>query len=233
MGTVWGKETKVSREVLFMRKSIADNLRWAGSLMLCRQPWTKSDKDSGEAKRCSYCYDEVLKQTKNSRCKHCFGTGFEGGYRPAFIVRAQLQNNTANHDSGDNSGLKEEQRSTIKLACDGHIYGSGDLFAEIIEMKDNRPTKIGRVFQLSGDIMRQTVQGLVSADNPDAIMNLTDRMISQQGTVKLLLRTDERVLCSNDFWGVDHEGNPQKDSTVIPFDDTTYADRYHMSSWGL
>lgn len=233
MGTVWGEDTNVSREVLFMRKSIADNLRWAGSLMLCRQPWTKKDFDEDKVGKCSYCYDEVLKQSKTTRCKHCFGTGFEGGYKPAFIVRAQLQNNTSNHDVSNNAGLSEEQRSTLRLACDGHIYGSGDLFAEIVEMKDNRPTKVGRVFQVSGDIVRQTIQGLVSTDNPDAIMNLTDRMVAQQATARLLLGTDERVLCSDEFWGVDKEDNPVKDTTVKPLDDTTYAERYHMSSWGL
>lgn len=233
MGTVWGKESSVSREVLFMRKSIADGLRLAGSLMLCRQPWSKADLDKGLVDRCPYCYDEILKQSKNSRCEHCFGIGLDGGYKPVFMVRAQLQNNTGNHDVSNNAGLSEEQRSTMKLACDGHIYSTGDLFAEIVEIEDCKPLKIGRVFQISGDVTRQTIQGVVSTDNPDAIMNLTDRMVAQQATAKLLLGTDERLLRSNEFWGVESRSNPERSASVEPFEETTFADRFHMSSWGL
>lgn len=233
MAKVWGEDSAVSREVLFVRRSIADALRWSGTVMLCRQPWSKSDFNAGRVGHCPECYDEVLKQQRNMRCRGCYGIGFEGGYKPAFAVRAHIQNNSANHDVGDNAGMREEQNPTIKLACDGHIYGSGDLFAEVLEISGGVPSRIGRVFQISGSINRQTVQGLVSTEKWEAGMDLTDRMVAQQGTVKLLLATDERVLCSDEFWGIGKGDNPLRTADIRDITEVTDAERNHMSSWGL
>lgn len=225
-----------SREVVFIRMSIADGFRIAGGTFIYRQKYTQKDYENGVAKRCPYCYDEVLKQVKNSRCKHCYGTGMaDGGYRERGMVRAHLTENTRDTENKfENQGIREVQDMTIKLPYYPH-FNSGDVFAEVLSMEGGVPSKLGRMFQINGDVNRKTVQGVVSNNVVDLTMELEDRIVSQEATVKLLLDTDDKYLLSDDFWGVEHGANPD-DSDYIPpknVEEMSHWEMYHTSSWGL
>ena len=45
---VWNKDSRVSREVLFVRRSVMDGMRWAGTKMVCRMSWGEGDFENGD-----------------------------------------------------------------------------------------------------------------------------------------------------------------------------------------
>ena len=61
-------------------------------------------------------------------------------------------------------------------------------------------TEIGRVFTLDGAVQRQTVQGWVSNVTNDRETRVEDMVVSQSGTLKLLLPTDVRCRMGLSFF---------------------------------
>lgn len=224
---------RISREARFIRQSVQDGFRLAGSLLLCRQVYDKRDHDYKGVPYCRYCYDPVLKQRSDSRCPHCFGTGFaNGGYGERFMVRAHIQENNQFDEKVETQGLKQEQQVQLKLPVEP-IFRNGDVFAEVRVNERGVPYEIGRVFQLDGPVTRKTVQGVVSDVQLDAMQRLEDIMVSQEGQAKILLDTDERYLRSDEFWGVSLVPNPDPyaDYEIPTLDGMDERDRYHAAVW--
>lgn len=225
----------ISRESAFIRHSITDGLRIAGGLYLFRQKYTHRDFVDGNIGHCPYCYDELLKQVKNSRCKYCYGTGMaDGGYKPVGVIRAHLTENTRDYQNKmENAGIREQQDMTMKLPFEPQ-FNSGDVFAEIIEMSDGIPLTIGRIFQINGDVTFKTIQGVVSGNVVDMEMDLNKRLVSQEAQVKLLFETDDKYLLSDDFWGIDSVRNPDThEYEPDNIANMTEVDRYHSSAWSV
>ena len=158
----------------------------------------------------------------------------DGGYKSLMVVRAHVTENSRDcQNKMENAGIREQQDMTIKLPFKP-LFGSGDVFAEIIEMRDGRPTVLGRMFQINGDVTFKTIQGVVSNNNFDMEMDLNERLVSQEAQVKLLFDTDDKYLLSDEFWGLDSVRNPDTSGyEPMKLEDMTLADRYHASSWGL
>ena len=192
-----------SREVDWVRRSVNDGFRWAGTKIICRMQYCFRDFALGHAVRCSHCYDEVLQQSNNSRCPYCYGTGYEGGYGDAFITWCSLSENVPQDDKFENAGVRPTGDMEVRLPVN-KLFHNGDTFAEIREENDSGIVKLGRLFMLDGPVQQKTVQGWVSDDNKDAerATILENTMVEQRGTVKLLLPSDLIYQNSASFWGV-------------------------------
>lgn len=173
-----------------------DGMKWAGTKMVCRL-----SKQAG-SEHCPYCWDDVLKQVKNSRCPHCHGTGFAEGYGKPFVLWCSIQENAAVTDKTEKPGLRTEQNVRLVLPCEP-IFKNGDIFAEIRSEEDGYVSEVGRIFMLDSPVERQTIQGWVSNDNVDSERRsvVEDIIIAQRGTAKLLLPTDSLYEEGASFWG--------------------------------
>ena len=201
-GRVWRWDTRLSRETEFLRRSVMDGFKWAGTILLCRQAYTQDDVDSGKVGHCPDCWDEVLKQVSNTRCKSCFGTGYAGGgYGPVFVTPGSIMENSPQDDKYEKAGMRSEQDMALKLPCEP-IFHNGDMFAEVRRSIDGKATELGRIVRLDGPVRRQTVQGWVSNNTNDRETRVEDMIISQEGTAKLLLPTDPSYLRSEEFWSL-------------------------------
>lgn len=199
-GRVWRWDTKLSRETEFLRRSVRDGFKWAGTILLCRQAYQQQDIDEGKVDHCPVCWDPVLKQVSNTRCKECYGTGYaNGGYKPMFVTMGSIMENSPLDEKYENAGNRIEQNMTLKLPCDP-IFRNGDVFVEVRRSLDGEPTELGRIVKLDGPVKRQTVQGWVSNNTNDRETRIEDMIISQEGTCRLLLPTDPTYLWSEDFW---------------------------------
>lgn len=191
---------RLSREVLYMRRSVLDAMRWAGTKVVVRRAWTLGDLEEGRVTHCPRCWDPMLRQVRDTRCPFCYGTGYEGGYRPMEVTWASIsENSAASGDRQEQAGVREQQDMTIKLPCEP-IFHNGDVFAEIRREVDGKVTEIGRVFTLDGAVQRQTVQGWVSNVTNDRETRVEDMVVSQSGTLKLLLPTDVRCRMGLSFF---------------------------------
>lgn len=185
-----------SHEAAWIRRGVRDGFRWAGTKVLVRQAYTISDFKLGVVNRCPTCFDEVVKQVSNTRCPDCWGTGFEGGYRPPFVTWCSILENVPQDERHQNDGIDFAGDTTIKLPVD-RVFRDGDIIAEVRRMENDWPVELGRVFRLDGPVRQQTVQGWVSNDNVNAERRtrLEDILVSQEGPAKLLLPTD--MICQN------------------------------------
>lgn len=201
---------KVSRETLYTRKSVMDAMRLCGSTFMVRRIWTIQDYKDGLVEHCSACWDEVSHQSKRpSNCPNCFGTTFEGGYRPVELKRVVVLENTSDDIVVSKDGVSQKFDVTIKAACEP-IYHDGDVFAEVLDMVGDKVTLIGRIFQLEGGVQCKTLQGVTSSNNVEMTTNFQRMIISQQGQGKLLFPTDKRY--SKEFWGVDFDLTESRDN---------------------
>ena len=198
---IWDKGSRVSREVLFTRRSVMDGMRWAGTKMVCRMSRSESDVNNGALSHCPHCWDEVLRQVVNTRCPYCHGTGYEHGYAEPFVLWCSIHENSSTDMRGEKQGVRDEQNVRLVLPCEP-IFGDGDLFAEIRAERCGKVTEIGRIFQLDGPIDRQTIQGWVSDDGHDGYRRtrVEDIIISQRGTAKLLLPSSPIYEAGVEFW---------------------------------
>lgn len=198
---IWNKGSRVSREVLFTRRSVMDGMRWAGTKMVCRISRSQGEIDSGELKHCPHCWDEVLKQVSNTRCPYCQGTGYELGYKEPFVLWCSIHENSPMDEKDEKPGIRDDQNVRLVLPCEP-IFGDGDVFAEIRAECNGHVTEIGRIFQLDGPIERQTIQGWVSDDGHDGYRRtrVEDIIIAQRGTAKLLLPSSPVYEAGVDFW---------------------------------
>ena len=208
LNTVWGFETNMSREQLFLRKSIMDGFKFKGNPFLFRQVKRLIDKEE----HCPRCYDPILKQSKDSRCPMCSGTGFNEGYHEPFLTWGSLAvNNTALDLNVDKPGVAERQDLEIQLGCEP-IYSPGDIFAEVRKMVKGKPVELGRIYRLSKPIRIKLLNGMVSDNNgDDRDMMYEDMIVAQSAPVKLLLPTDERYMHTEDFW------QPFEIKSVLPY----------------
>lgn len=90
----------VSRE----QESHREALQLYGEKVLVRQPWRWLDFENGDVGRCSVCsagyepdvqqrMSAVYQQSGDSRCDSCYGTGYEGGFKPVvFILQSFIRN---------------------------------------------------------------------------------------------------------------------------------------------
>ena len=229
------KVDRPSRETRFLRDSVIDGFRIAGALYAYRHKYTVREYNQGIVDHCPYCWDDVLRQSNNSRCPYCFGSGFDGGgYGPISVIRAHVGDNTRDYEEKHEvSGIREVQDMTIKLPF-APLFASGDVFAEIIAMENGRPTVLGRMFQISGEVSWKTVHGIVSNNRIDLTADLRNRIVSQEASVKLLLETDEKYLTSDEFWGVSHEHNPRMDEYQLPdLQEMLFETNRHAGGWTL
>lgn len=198
---VWNKPSRVSREVLFTRRSVLDGMRWAGTKMVCRMSWSEGEFRDGGIRHCPHCWDPILKQVSNTRCRYCHGTGYEAAYAEPFPLWCSIQENSPSDEKHEKGGYRDEQNVRLVLPCEP-IFKDGDIFAEV-RAEDGRPTEIGRIFMLDGPVERQTIQGWVSNDNLDETRRsrVEDIIISQRGTAKVLLPSDSIYDEGIEFWG--------------------------------
>lgn len=75
----------------------AEPVKFYGEKVYIRSVWRAEDFEADEVERCVYCskgatYDRrervssVYGQTGSSRCDHCFGVGFAGGFKPVVYL---------------------------------------------------------------------------------------------------------------------------------------------------
>lgn len=198
---VWDKKSRVSREVLFVRRSVMDGMRWAGTKMVCRMSWSQGEYDDGLIGHCPYCWDEVLKQVINTRCPYCHGTGYADAYAEPFALWCSILENSPVDEKREKPGGRDEQNVKLVLPSEP-LFKDGDLFAEIRRERDGHITEIGRIFMLDGPVDRQTVQGWVSDNCWDDVRRsrVEDIIVAQRGTAKLLLPSDSIYQAGVDFW---------------------------------
>lgn len=226
MNQIWGKDSRVSREVLFTRRSVMDGMRWAGTKMVCRMSWSESEQENGLVEHCPYCWDEVLKQVSNTRCPHCQGTGYKRAYAEPFIVWCSIHENSPQDEKHEKGGHRDEQNVRLVLPSEP-IFKDGDIFAEIRRECDGHVTEIGRIFMLDGPVERQTIQGWVSDDGHDGFRRsrVEDIIISQRGTAKLLLPSDSIYEAEAEFWDCNADGPysevPQGDQPTVDLNSQT------------
>lgn len=191
---------RLSREVLYIRRSVEDAMRWSGTKLVVRRAWTLQDLEEGRVKRCPRCWDPMLEQSRDSRCPFCYGTGMDGGYRPMEVTWGSIMENAPKSEGKrEQAGVREYQDMTVKLPCEP-IFHNGDVFAEVRRETDGRVTEIGRVFMLDAPVQRQTVQGWVSNVTNDRETRVEDMVVSQSGTLRELLPTDVRCRMGMSFF---------------------------------
>lgn len=189
----------LSREVLYTRKAVEDGMKLCGATWLVRRMWTLQDLADGLVKRCPICWDDVSHQSKRPNdCPNCYGTTFDGGYRPLEMRRLVVNENGSDNTEYDNHGTREKFDVMVKMAVEP-IYHDGDLLCEVLEMTGTLVTMRGRIFQLDGPVKYQTIQGVVSSNNTEMTTNIQRMLVSQSGGAKLLLPTDARY--ADALWG--------------------------------
>lgn len=198
---VWDRCSRVSREVLFTRRSVIDGMRWAGTKMVCRMSWGEGDFRKGDIQHCPHCWDEVLKQVTNTRCPYCHGTGYSDAYSDPFPLWCSIQENSPVDEKHEKAGHRDEQSVKLVLPCEP-IFKDGDIFAEV-RRENGRPIELGRIFMLDGPVERQTIQGWVSDDYVDEHRRsrVEDIIVAQRGTAKVLLPSDSLYSEGVGFWG--------------------------------
>lgn len=206
MARVRDIDSNRSTEAEWIRKSIQDGMHWAGMPMLCRQTYLQEDFEQGRVEHCPDCWDEVFKQTGNSRCPSCYGTGYKGGYQPVFMTWCTIAENSPADERYEKAGQRKQQNMELKLPVD-HIFRDGDLFVEIRRMVGDKVTELGRVMRLEAPIQYKTLQGLTSTDYTmmERDTRPEDMLVSQSGQLKLLLPSDVIYESSEAFWGVTAE----------------------------
>lgn len=223
-------DTRLSREVEFVRRSVLDGFKWAGTKLICRRAYHFKDFDEGVVEHCPDCWDEVLHQSSNSRCSTCHGTGYVGGYGEPFLTWGSiLENQPKDEDKGETPGLRDDKNMELRLPSEP-IFSNGDVFAEVRRTGDDGyPTELGRIMMLDGPVRMQTVQGWV--DNVVALREsrVEDMIVAQQGTVKLLLPTDDIYESSMEFWGIGVDAEPYvREATELRPDETFNND---LNNW--
>lgn len=196
-------DTRLSREVEFVRRSVLDGFKWAGTKLICRRAVHYKDFADGLAEHCPDCWDEVLHQSSNSRCPTCHGTGYLDGYGEPFMTWGSiLENAQVDEDKGETAGLRTEKNMELRLPSEP-IFSNGDVFAEVRRTDgDGVPTELGRIMKLDGPVRMQTVQGWVCNVVERRETRVEDIIVSQQGTVKLLLPSDDLYDTADDFFGL-------------------------------
>lgn len=218
----------ISREVLYTRKSVEDGMRLCGATWLVRRMWTLQDLKDGLVKRCPVCWDEVNHQSKRPNdCPNCYGTTFDGGYRPVEIRRVVVNENQNQDTEYDKDGVNTKFDVSVKMACEP-IYHDGDVFAEVLEMTGTRVTLMGRIFQIDGPVKPQTLQGVTSSNNTEMTTNFQRMVVSQSAVGRLLLPTDARY--TSDFWGVDFDLTINRDHVCDP-PQLMNSDNQNGSKW--
>lgn len=218
----------ISREVLYTRKAVEDGMRLCGGTWLVRRIWTLQDLHDGLVRRCPVCWDEVNHQSKRPNdCPNCYGTTYEGGYRPVEIRRVVVLENANQDTEYDRDGVSTRFDVTVKMACEP-IYHDGDVFAEALDMTGTKVTMMGRIFQLDGPVKCQTIEGVTSSNNTEMTVNFQRKIVSQSGTGKLLLPTDARY--TSDFWGVGFDLTVERDHVCDP-PQLMNSDNQHGEKW--
>lgn len=225
MGTVGRRATRLSREVEYLRRSVVQAYMWSGERYLVRRRWTMADVENGLVVRCPYCWDDVLKQSTNTRCPHCFGTTIYGGYRPTEIIWGSMSmNGSRAEDALNEKGVRDEQTMTLKVSCEPIFHG-GDVFAEIRSMDGERVTELGRVFVAQRFVTYKTVAGRTSTSTYDAARRVEDVIVSQVLILKPILKTDQRYATEGFWaWGLDAEYSQPNGADPVP-DWLTYDPR--------
>lgn len=202
MGRIWNRDVRVSRETFFSRMSVRDGMKWGGTLLACRRSYHQQDIESGRVAHCPKCWDEVLKQVRNSRCPECFGTGYEGGYMPVETIWGLILENEQQDDLTETAGLAQSQNMTVKLPCEP-IFRDGDMFAEVRRSIGGRILELGRIMRIDGPVKRTTIQGWTSNNTNDRETVVEDMVVSQEATAKLMLPSDVSYAMSEKFWGLE------------------------------
>ena len=191
----------LSREVLYARRCVEDAFRWSGTQMAVRRVWVLEDFEEGRVGHCPRCWDPMVKQVRDSRCPVCYGTGYEGGYRPFEVVWCSiLENQPMTEQKREAAGDRNVQGTSIKLPG-GMMFHNGDVFAEVRGQEDGRVTEIGRMFVLGSPVQRKTIQGRVSNNCTEGyrVTRVEDMVVSQEGPLTLILPSDLRYRMGLDF----------------------------------
>lgn len=121
----------------------SEALQTYGEKVLIRQRWQSRDFEAGLVNRCTECHDgktkavqdrvaAVYKQAGDSMCTHCYGVGFEGGYRPEIHVTFVLFEQQSDSDAlvVTAEGESDPILVNIQLSWTPAVY-NGDIVARV------------------------------------------------------------------------------------------------------
>jgi len=142
----------------------SEALEWFGEKIIVRQLWRAEDARIGLVGYCQECQDsvdptnpnssvqsrvsQVYKQSGNSFCPNCFGTTFNGGFKPICYHLYMLAADAAQIRANVSTGQYWRDNPTIQLSWFPELR-TGDIVARVEEWEDEIPLAIADIFQVS------------------------------------------------------------------------------------
>ncbi len=149
-----------------------------GERVVLRKVWRYEDLEAGRVQRCSECQGssvesrltEIYKDTGDSRCFTCFGTGFEGGFQPLVYVTYMLARSSPDTVIREKSGMQDLERPTVELPAKPRV-NEGDLIVRVLEWDETKtiPVVTDRRF-IVDDVQRSTIRDALSPASLDQLI---------------------------------------------------------------
>jgi hypothetical protein len=142
----------------------SEALQWFGEQIIVRQLWRAEDAAIGLVDYCQQCQDSpdptnpsasvqsrvsnVYRQSGNSFCPNCFGTTFNGGFKPTCYHLYMLAADTAQERANLSTGQFWRNNPTIQMSWYPEIR-VGDLLVRVNSWDGDTPTALGERFEVS------------------------------------------------------------------------------------
>jgi hypothetical protein len=185
-----------SRTVRRLRRDVMTGLKRAGFRVALRRAWNLWDVEAGEVGHCPVCYNDSYRDATDPKCPSCYGTSFEGGYRPVELVWAVVDRSAALDEKVDTGGRYVESSQTLKVQCPPMV-GDGDMVAEIRHLGEGDSIlEIGQVYEVVGGTTQDGMSG--RDDSAFGEYRAEDSVVSQSVPLKPMFQQDPRS--SSEFW---------------------------------
>lgn len=152
-------------------------LQMLGERVVIRPQWDHYAADEGLTVRCTVCQAgspepgegapvdleqrlaNLYKQSADSYCQNCYGTGWEGGYRPTIHVTWAIFEDFPGQWDWTRYGLEKQEGMGVQLPPVPDV-GIGDIIARVEEFAEDgvTPTQVARRMMIVGPVMRETLR---------------------------------------------------------------------------
>lgn len=142
----------------------SETLEWFGEQCIVRQLWRAEDAALGLVDYCQVCQDSVnptnpnstvqrrvsnvYRQTGNSYCPNCYGTTFNGGFKPTNYHLYMLAADTPQVRSNLTTGQFWKENPNVQFAWYPEIR-VGDLVVRVNQWNGDQPVLTGERFEVS------------------------------------------------------------------------------------
>jgi len=141
-----------------------ETLQWFGEQVIVRQLWRAEDAALGLVGYCQQCQDSpnptspnsfiqsrvssAYRQTGNSYCPNCYGTTFNGGFKPTCYHLYMLAADTPEVRANLSTGQFWRDNPSVQLGWYPEIR-VGDLLVRVTSWTGDTPTATGDRFEVS------------------------------------------------------------------------------------